>query len=638
MKNLILIITLVFVHNIAFSQFPQGINYQAVLRDKSDNILVNQTVGLKFKIQNASGVIYTETFTVITNAFGLVNLVIGKGTKETGSVEFNTIDWSNPYNIDVFIDIDNNSKFVQIATQPLMSVPYALYALKSGSGSSGGADNWGTQSVAVNATLEGNGTSASPLKLAQQSATNGQVLQWNGTTWLPATISSPGGNDNWGTQIVISNTTLEGNGTSTSPLKLAQQSATNGQVLKWNGSTWLPANDSLGSISSSANWSLNGNSGNSTKFLGTTDSLTINFKLNNVRAGRIEAGYPYPSQNANTAFGFQTLSASFSGDNNTAIGHKSLPLNTSYYNTGVGSMTLLNNTSGYSNSALGVNALQTNTTGKHNTAIGTIAMGSGANVNTGDYNTAVGYGSVKDNSTGTYNTGIGYFALRYNTTGSYNTGVGYQTLGWNLTGTGNTAIGQGALYNSTGDYNTGLGYNADVSGGSTNSTAIGYQTSVSSSNQVRIGNAVTSIGGPQNWTNTSDSRIKTDVKENVPGMSFIKLLRPVTYYKSIKLENEIIGKSNENHNFINSNYEQIRYSGFIAQEVEQASKSINYNFSGVDAPQNKNDLYGLRYAEFVVPIVKGMQEQQTIIEQLQLQIKNLQLEIEKLKATNAQPR
>ncbi len=35
---------------------------------------------------------------------------------------------------------------------------------------------------------------------------------------------------------------------------------------------------------------------------------------------------------------------------------------------------------------------------------------------------------------------------------------------------------------------------------------------------------------------------------------------------------------------------------------------MNYDFSGVDAPKNQNDLYGLRYDEFVVPLVKAVQE------------------------------
>ncbi|MEO6130508.1 MAG: hypothetical protein ABIQ02_01580, partial [Saprospiraceae bacterium] len=65
------------------------------------------------------------------------------------------------------------------------------------------------------------------------------------------------------------------------------------------------------------------------------------------------------------------------------------------------------------------------------------------------------------------------------------------------------------------------------------------------------------------------------------------------------------------------------YSGFIAQEVEDAAKAINYEFSGVDAPKNDSDLYGLRYAEFVVPLVKAVQEQQIQIEELKKEIAEL---------------
>ena len=35
---------------------------------------------------------------------------------------------------------------------------------------------------------------------------------------------------------------------------------------------------------------------------------------------------------------------------------------------------------------------------------------------------------------------------------------------------------------------------------------------------------------------------------------------------------------------------------------------MNYDFSGVDKPQDESGLYGLRYAEFVVPLVKAVQE------------------------------
>jgi trimeric autotransporter adhesin len=64
--------------------------------------------------------------------------------------------------------------------------------------------------------------------------------------------------------------------------------------------------------------------------------------------------------------------------------------------------------------------------------------------------------------------------------------------------------------------------------------------------------------------------------------------------------------------------------GFIAQDVEAAAKELNFDFSGVDAPKNENDFYGLRYAEFVVPLVKAVQEQQGIIENQNQKIKSLE--------------
>lgn len=91
-------------------------------------------------------------------------------------------------------------------------------------------------SVAVTARLTGDGTTTNPLDLAQQGATNGQVLKWNGAIWSPA-------DDVGGLTAVATDATLSGDGTAANVLKIAQQGATNGQILKWNGTTWLPASD-----------------------------------------------------------------------------------------------------------------------------------------------------------------------------------------------------------------------------------------------------------------------------------------------------------------------------------------------------------------------------------------------------------
>ena len=207
----------------------------------------------------------------------------------------------------------------------------------------------------------------------------------------------------------------------------------------------------------------------------------------------------------------------------------------------------------------------------------------------------------------------------------------------NTTGYSNTANGYRALYsNTTGTWNTVLGYNADVNAGNySNSTAIGNGALVTASKQVRIGNsAVTSIGGYVNWSNISDGRFKKNIKDNVKGLEFIMKLKPVSYNLDISGLNhfqrknmkapkeEAYNASEEDAQDIKAK-EQIVYSGFVAQEVEKTAKEMGYDFSGVDAPKNDNDVYGLRYADFVVPLVKAVQELSQKNDDLQKQINEL---------------
>ena len=87
------------------------------------------------------------------------------------------------------------------------------------------------------------------------------------------------------------------------------------------------------------------------------------------------------------------------------------------------------------------------------------------------------------------------------------------------------------------------------------------------------------------------------------------------------------GHENDNWFSLHSNWrdcEKVTYTGFLAQEVEQAALAVGYDFSGYTKPQNDQQFYTIRYAEFVVPIVKAMQEQQLIIAQLRQQNDGLQ--------------
>ena len=79
---------------------------------------------------------------------------------------------------------------------------------------------------------------------------------------------------------------------------------------------------------------------------------------------------------------------------------------------------------------------------------------------------------------------------------------------------------------------------------------------------------------------------------------------------------------------------RLRRTGFIAQEVEKAADSTGFDFDAVKKPENDRDHYSLSYEEFVVPLVKAVQEQQGQIEELKkdrAQIEDLKKEIEDLK-------
>jgi len=337
------------------------------------------------------------------------------------------------------------------------------------------------------------------------------------------------------------------------------------------------------------------------------------------------------SANNNTAIGKSALTSNTTGHNNTANGYQSLKSNsTGVYNTAIGSKTLQNNTAS-DNTAFGYDALNANTSGGRNVAVGVIALKLNT---TGQKNVAVGYAALKSLQSGNYNSAFGTNSL-INTTGERNTGSGYNSLNENTSGGYNTAFGyESGHNNTTGIYNTFLGYNARVNNttAKSNSTAVGNDAIITASNQVRIGNtSVTSIGGYEPWTDLSDKRFKTNISEDITGLNFIMALRPVSYNLDIQKLNDFLGVDRKSVDMkAVAKKSSTRQSGFIAQEVEQAAQAVGFDFSGVDVPEDKNDHYGLRYSQFVVPLVKAAQEQQEMIIKLQKEIEELKSSIKKL--------
>jgi trimeric autotransporter adhesin len=424
----------------------------------------------------------------------------------------------------------------------------------------------------------------------------------------------------------------------------------------YNASSWKEI------TTGSNGWNLTGNSAtdSSVNFIGTTDEKPLFFRVNNVMAGEIHptsgnvflglgAGQANTGGQSNTAFGGNSLLNNIGGSFNTANGFYSLSSNISgTNNTANGSYALYNNDFGTANTAIGKNALLTNTAGNFNTASGADALFSNT---TGSKNSANGYESLYSNIYGIHNTADGYWALHANTAGNDNSATGSQALYNNILGNYNTADGFYALYNnSSGTYNTAVGYyalnynatgNGNTAIGNFSGTTGSFDNTVSignngwlnaGSNQAFIGNASTAwIGGWVGWSVYSDARIKNNIKEDVVGLDFITRLRPVTYHRSIKAMTEVTGNRETEDYPEKYDVEKVKYSGFLAQEVEQAARESGYDFSGIQAPKNNKDLYSLSYEQFVVPLVKAVQEQQQEIEELKAenaQLKELMMAVE----------
>ncbi|MFN8306865.1 MAG: hypothetical protein U0T79_08825 [Ferruginibacter sp.] len=258
----------------------------------------------------------------------------------------------------------------------------------------------------------------------------------------------------------------------------------------YDGTRWSPVISH--SNSDLLAWRTGGNTGtiDGSHYIGTTDNVPLNIKVNNQKAGRI-------ASTGETFLGYQAGNVSASGAN-TGIGAQALLSNsTGINNTSVGFAALRDNTIGSNNTAIGYAALLSNTTGNENLALGTDALRSNIS---GTKNTALSGGSLYSNSSGNENIAIGYFSLFSNSTGSQNVAIGDESSVFNTTGNGNTALGFHSLYsNGTGYSNVAIGLHALASNTiSSNLVAVG-----DSALYTNTGTDNTAVGSKALYSNTT---------------------------------------------------------------------------------------------------------------------------------------
>lgn len=455
MKRIITLYSAIILASGIFAQSPDKMSYQAVIRNSTNQLVSNQTVGMRISILQGSSSgssIYTETHTTTTNANGLASIEIGNGTVINGV--FGNIDWSNgPYFIKTETDPSGGVNYSISGTSQLLSVPYALHAktAENITGSISETDPIFNTSVAAGITAIDTANWNNHFSGDYNDLSNAPVIPT-----VPTNVSAFTNDAGYLTGY-----------TETDPLYSSSPSAgiTSTDITNWNNQM-------------SQAWNINGNNGidPSTNFIGTTDAEDVVIKTNNTEqvritsSGNVGIGTNNPTFKleviadatfngvrvgrgngnvvTNTAIGADALNNNTSSDRNTAVGYLSLSSNSSgSRNTAIGAESMKNNTTGNWNTSIGDNALVLNTIGTHNSAFGALALN--ANISGGG-NTAAGYGSLMTLTGGIQNSGFGMYSNKSLTTGNNNAALGYEAGYLNSTGSGNVFLGYQAGYNETG--------------------------------------------------------------------------------------------------------------------------------------------------------------------------------------------
>ncbi len=123
----------------SIAQVPQAIRYQAIARDINGGIIANKDLAIKIFIHDGyedGKILYAEKHNGKSNAFGLLNLSIGRGAVVEGI--FENINWGLGEKF-LSIEIDFGGGYIKLGSSQLLSVPYALYSpsVKGDTGATG---------------------------------------------------------------------------------------------------------------------------------------------------------------------------------------------------------------------------------------------------------------------------------------------------------------------------------------------------------------------------------------------------------------------------------------------------------------------------------------------------------------------
>jgi hypothetical protein len=534
------------------SQTPQGFNYQAIATDAGHPITTPVTVRITIQSDSITPLttFWVEEHSSVTpNESGLFTLVIGKGTRKSGTAaNFSDIDWSVTPKF-ILTEI-NYGGWKTMGSSRLWTVPYSMIA-----GDIGGTID----------KLKVKGTTASlDSALFEVKNNNGQIIfaVYNEGVRIYVDDGAKGAKGGFaiggfGTEKGVTSQKYLFVSADSIRAYIGPQSAktskggfaiggfnstkeiTNEEYLRvTRDSTRVYINDTPAKTAKGG-FAIGGfgQSKGFSRYLNVTPDSTRIF------TGDTLKGFGVGNISSGIAANYLKLSPI-----NYFIGHEAgKKTTTGKYNSFVGYQAGYFNTTGDKNYFLGYRAGYHNIDGYSNVYIGDSC---GYANTSGYWNTASGYKAMNANISGWNNTAIGVFSLYKNTSGNYNTAIGLDACYDNIGGQSNVAIGYNALLlNDWGNNNTAVGMMAYSSGKFTNSTAIGYYSAITTNNQVVLGNnAVTSfycqgayaatsasvanmvvLSTGQILRSTSSKRYKKDIRDININTEDIYKLRPVSY-------------------------------------------------------------------------------------------------------------
>lgn len=430
------------------AQVPQGFNYQAVIKDVSGNPVVSSTLQVKLGIladTSASPMVLWEELhnPVKSNSYGMINLVLGTGTKQQGSAStFSNIDWGSDQRF-LHVQVYYQSQWKHMGYSRIWTVPYSM--------SSGNVNNLDQLSI------KGTTSDMSKALFAVRNQIGDTVFAvYN--EGIRAWVDD-------GSKSLKGGFAIGGLGTSKAPrqefLIISPDSAR----------IYVDETAAKGSKGGFAIGGFNNAKGTVNEFMfftpenyfcGHSSGQLITTGKWNSTLG-YQSGLSLTSGSNNVLLGYKSGYSTNTGSSNIFVGTSTGYMNTSgYWNIMLGRQAGYNNTTGYANIVIGDFAGHANETGYDNVMIGDYAGGFNT---TGSHNVFMGASAGNKNDDGDYNIFIGAQAGEMNTTGSWNTMIGYLAGNQSATVGSQAILGYKAGEENTGGWNTMVGSLAGAQSG-----------------------------------------------------------------------------------------------------------------------------------------------------------------------------